>query len=99
MRLRALIESIGTYQTYTKLADFAVRGISCNSKDIKDNFIFVAIKGNRQDGHRFIREAIDKGAKAIIVQSTEYRVQRTEKASFIVVKDTRKALAKLAQEF
>ena len=79
--------------------DFKVKGISCNSKDVLDGYVFVAIRGNREDGHKFIKEAINKGARVVIIQSTEYRVQSTEEALFILVKDTRKALATLATEF
>ena len=99
MRLRPLIESLDNYRIPSNIKDFDVRGISCDSKKISENFIFVAIKGNNADGHRFIKEAIDRGAKAVILQSTEYRAQITEKISFIAVEDTRKALAKLAREF
>jgi UDP-N-acetylmuramoyl-L-alanyl-D-glutamate--2,6-diaminopimelate ligase len=77
-----------------------VQGISCNSKLVKNNSIFVAIKGNKEDGHRFIQEAIERGAKAVIVQTSAYQDTRTSgKISFIRVKDTRRALAKLVTKF
>ncbi|MFH1398150.1 MAG: Mur ligase domain-containing protein [Candidatus Omnitrophota bacterium] len=53
--------------------DFQVRGIACNSKLVKDNYIFVAVKGNKYDGHKFIPEAIAKGAKAVIYQTPGHR--------------------------
>ena len=34
-----------------------VKGISCNSKDIKKGYILVAIKGENFDGAKFIKEA------------------------------------------
>jgi len=124
-----------------KIEDFDVQGIACNSKQVLNNFIFVAVKGTNNDGHKFIKEAIDKGAKAIVVQGSparhirnagglppeyeisereEFRVlppdisetqagsrqnmkslsgKGSEEASFIKVKDTRLALAKLAVKF
>jgi UDP-N-acetylmuramoyl-L-alanyl-D-glutamate--2,6-diaminopimelate ligase len=99
MRAKELIESLDSCHPSSGLKDFEVRGVSCNSKQVCDNFIFVAIEGTHIDGHRFIQEAIDKGAKAVIVQSTEYRVQSTQGASLIRVKNTRKALANLAAKF
>ena len=98
MKLTQLIKILDSYHV-DSFEDFEVSGISCNSKDVKDNFIFVAIKGTNLDGHRFIKEAIEKGARAIVVQSLESRVQSQEKAFFIIVEDTRKTLAKLAMEF
>jgi UDP-N-acetylmuramoyl-L-alanyl-D-glutamate--2,6-diaminopimelate ligase len=99
MRLKQLIEPIIGRHSYSCRDDFLVRGISCNSKNVSDNFIFVAIKGNRQDGNKFIQEAIDRGAKAIIVHRSPFTVHRKGKIPFIAVKDTRRALAKLAAEF
>jgi UDP-N-acetylmuramoyl-L-alanyl-D-glutamate--2,6-diaminopimelate ligase len=96
MRARQLIELLDTSDTYPDLPDFQVRGITCNSQEVLDNFIFVAIKGTYADGHNFIPEAIDRGAKVIVIQSS---VITSEKAVFIKVEDTRKALAKLAARF
>ena len=41
-------------------------GIESDSSKIKKNFIFFAIKGNNNDGHHFIGEAIKRGAKIVI---------------------------------
>lgn len=46
--------------------DFEVAGITDNSKEVKENFIFVAIKGYAVNGEVYIEEAITKGAKLII---------------------------------
>ena len=43
-----------------------VRGLSINSKQIKKGFIFLAIKGNKLNGEKYIKEAIKNGAIAII---------------------------------
>lgn len=100
MRIRQLIESLDIRgnQIYS-LEDFKVNGISCNSKQVLNNSIFVAIKGTSTDGHKFIKEAIGKGAKVVVIQSSQYRIASSKKTIFIEVKDTRKALAKLAAKF
>ena len=98
MRLAQLIKVLDS-DCLDSLEDFEVSGISCNSKKVQKDFIFVAIKGTDADGHSFIKEAIEKGAKAVIVQSPEFRVQSPDKVPFIVVKNSRQALAKLAAEF
>ena len=43
-----------------------ISGLSTNSKEVKKNFIFFAIKGNKLNGEKFIKEAINKGALVII---------------------------------
>lgn len=48
----------------------SVTGITEKSTRVKKGFIFVARKGNRRDGTLYIEEAIQRGAVAIIVEST-----------------------------
>ncbi|MDP2905629.1 MAG: Mur ligase family protein, partial [Candidatus Omnitrophota bacterium] len=85
MKLKDLINTLHRY-----------RGITANSKDVKDNFIFVAVNGTSVDGRDFIPEAIKRGAKIIV--SGGYKASERG-VRFITVKDTRRALAKLAAEF
>ena len=59
---------------------------SINSKEIKKNNIFFAIKGNNKDGNLFVKEALTKGASLAIVNN-----QKKSKKK-IVVKDTLKFL-------
>ena len=98
MRLRQLIEPLEDCQLYN-FEDFSVEGISCNSKEVFDNFIFVAVKGSNIDGHRFIQEAVEKGAKAVIVDSSRLSEYNSYRCCFIGVEDTHKALVKLAVRF
>ena len=69
-------------------------GISFNSKDIKKDNIFFAIKGNNFDGNKFISIAIKKGSKIII---SEKRITNPQKdILFIHTKNIRKLLAETA---
>lgn len=98
MRIKKLIKSLGNSICPHGINDFAVRGISCNSKDVRDGFIFVAVRGSRDDGNKFIDEAVGNGAKAVVISASALSPP-CKKVSFITVFDTRKALAKLAVEF
>ena len=51
--------------TYKK---FFFSGISFDSAQVKKNYIFFAIKGNKVDGNNFISSAISNGAKIIITE-------------------------------
>ena len=53
-------------------------GISFDTKKIKKNYIFFAIKGNNFDGNKFIHIAIKKGAKVIV---TEKKVKQQKKSN------------------
>jgi UDP-N-acetylmuramoyl-L-alanyl-D-glutamate--2,6-diaminopimelate ligase len=106
MRASELIKSIDGFLTLSDLKDFEVKGISCNSKEVLDDFIFVAIKGNREDGNTFINEAIERGARVVVTQSALFSRRAGKlnppnlKNVFIVaVKDSRRALSRLAAQF
>ncbi len=99
MRAKELIESLDSRCLPSGFDDFEVRGISCNSNEVYDNFIFVAIEGTHIDGRKFIDEAIERGAKVVIVTSQASQVTSQKKSSVIQVEDTRKVLAKLAAKF
>ncbi len=69
-------------------------GISFNTKNIKKDNIFFAIKGNHFDGNKFISTAIKKGSKIII---SEKKIENFQKdILFIHTKNIRKLLAEIA---
>ena len=45
-----------------------IKGIENNSKNVKEGFLFIAIKGFSVDGHKYIENAIENGASAIMVE-------------------------------
>ena len=49
-----------------------ISGVSIDSRTIKENEIFMAIKGRRFDGHSFIEQAISSGAGAILFSNLRY---------------------------
>jgi UDP-N-acetylmuramoyl-L-alanyl-D-glutamate--2,6-diaminopimelate ligase len=71
--------------------------ICVDSRSVKAGNIFVAIKGTVYDGHNFIDQAIINGAKYIVCQrDTRYAIRDTQ-YELIVVDDSAKAAAVLAQ--
>ncbi|MDD5465896.1 MAG: UDP-N-acetylmuramoyl-L-alanyl-D-glutamate--2,6-diaminopimelate ligase [Candidatus Omnitrophica bacterium] len=82
-----------------KIAGIKIKGITSDSKQVKKGFVFVAIKGNRQDGSCFINEAIARGASAVVVQKKRPQIKIPGKVKLITVNDCRKFLAKAANKF
>jgi MurE/MurF fusion protein len=73
---------------------FFFSGISFDSNQIKKNYIFFAIKGNRIDGNNFTSLAIHNGAKIII---TENKIEGIKNGIlYIKVKNVRKLLAEIS---
>ncbi|MCX7770333.1 MAG: UDP-N-acetylmuramoyl-tripeptide--D-alanyl-D-alanine ligase [Proteobacteria bacterium] len=70
-------------------------GISIDSRTIKKGEIFIAIKGERFDGHLFVEEAIKKGAVGVIA-NRDFKGSVKDGHFFIYVEDTKKALGKIA---
>ena len=99
MTLTGLIKSIQGYRLYSGLIDFEVAGISCDSSQVAPGFLFVAIKGNKQDGHVFIQEAVRRGAGAVLLQDAAAGKPFEGKVAIIQVSDSRRALARLAAVF
>jgi UDP-N-acetylmuramoyl-tripeptide--D-alanyl-D-alanine ligase len=69
--------------------DFQASGIEMDSRDVKPGDVFVALKGEAMDGHRFIDAAFAKGAVAAIVD-------RPVDYPHVLVEDTTQALHALA---
>ena len=74
--------------------NFSYNGVSINTKTIKKNNLFFAIKGKNKDGHKFIKEALNKGAIKSVV---EKKINKIPKNKMIKVKSTFSALNKLAK--
>ncbi len=74
-----------------------ILGLSTNSKEIKKNFIFFAIKGNKLNGEKFIQEAINKGASVIICSNNcKYK---NKNVLIIKTKNIRYFLSEIASRF
>ncbi len=71
--------------------DLAIAAVSIDTRTLKKDDLYIAIKGQNFDGHTFIEQAETAGASAVLV---EYKT--TIKRPQVVVKDARRALAELA---
>ena len=73
-----------------------IHGLSIHSKNVKKGDLFIAIKGNKRNGNNFIIEAINRGAVAVITDSSKIKL---DKFPFFKVKNCRKALSNIASEY
>lgn len=74
--------------------DTVVTSVTTDTREIKEGSLFVALKGEKFDGHDFAVEAIKKGAVAVLSERDEDGYY--ESIPLIVVNDTYKALLSLA---
>ena len=75
-----------------------VSGIAYRSDKVKPGDAFFCIVGFKVDGHSFAQDAIDRGAKVLVVQRKVYLADATD-VTEVVVSDTRKAMAHVAANF
>ena len=70
-----------------------ITGISTDSRDACEGMLFVAVKGDRFDGHDFVVKAFDGGAAAALVSRIP---DGADHGNYIVADDTVAALGRLA---
>ncbi len=70
-----------------------VRGVVADSRQVRPGDLFVAVRGTRVDGHRFLAEAAARGALAVVLEAGSEVPAGTPA---LVVADTRVALAELS---
>ncbi|MDX2191039.1 MAG: UDP-N-acetylmuramoyl-L-alanyl-D-glutamate--2,6-diaminopimelate ligase [Bacteroidota bacterium] len=77
--------------------EISIESIEFDSRNIKKNALFVAVKGTVSDGHNYISKSIELGAIAIICEVLPD--QLSDKVTYIVVKDSSIALGFVASNF
>lgn len=98
MKLRNLIEGL-EYKVSPELCEIEnidVEDIVYDSRKAKCNTIFVAIKGETMDGHKFIPNAYENGCRIFLVDRD---VDVEKDAVKIIVEDSRRALSKISSNF
>lgn len=92
MELRQLTKGLSVLKVDGAL-ESEVTGIAYDSRRVTPGMVFVAIPGQKTDGHEFIEKAIERGATAVVCEQNGFPTQRATK---IKVADAREALARLA---
>lgn len=74
-----------------------VEGITADSREVKQGFLFVAVKGTQVDGHNFIDKAIANGAAVIVCQKLPDQI--ANEVGYITVKNSAQALGVMASNY
>ncbi len=93
MLLSDLISLLKDYKT-KNFKDVEISGLSYNSQSIKKGDIFICIRGEMSDGHKYAQEAVNKGASALFCEE-ELNINCPQ----IIVKDTKRTMAAIAAAF
>lgn len=92
MKLAQLLERL-EYQCLQGSVDTEVKDIINDSRKVSEGSLFLCIKGAVSDGHKYVPDVIQKGAKVLVVQDL---VEAPEDVTVIKVEDSRYAMALIA---
>jgi len=91
MKLDKIADLLGCPITFSP--SITVSEVSIDSRKIKPGALFVALRGDRFDGHEFMAQAVESGAAAIICEKIDSHVNVPQ----LMVADSLKALADIAK--
>jgi len=91
-----LLEATGG-QLVHGLSTGPIDGISIDTRSMLPRQAYVAIRGKRYDGHRFVEEAARRNAACLIVSDIPKKIEATYRPSVIQVADTTEVLGDIAR--
>ena len=96
IKLSEIVAAVNS--TCLDMSDVEINEISTDSRSIPKASLFVALKGERFDGNKFVDEAFAKGASACVAEKDSPFVDKNTK-NLILVENTEKALLDIAHYY
>ena len=84
-------------ETVSGSTHIEISDVTFDSREVKKNVLFVAIKGTTHDGHAHIADAIQKGATAVLCE--ELPASRENGVTYVSCINSRRALATVANHW
>ena len=95
MSLREIAEAVGgQYIGSEEQLECNVTGVAIDSRKIEEGYLFIPIKGARVDGHTFIPQVMEKGARCTLTEQALEAVSHP----YILVDSCEQALKDLAEQ-
>jgi UDP-N-acetylmuramoyl-L-alanyl-D-glutamate--2,6-diaminopimelate ligase len=88
--LLAALQRAGLLVEGTALPPLA--SLTADSRDVRPGALFIAVRGSQSDGHRFVPDAVARGAAAVVVES-----RQPVDVPQVLVTDARRAAIELAR--
>jgi len=96
MKLRDLLEGLAVKKIFPPSENPEITGLAIDSRKVRPGYLYVAIIGEKDDGHRYLPEALERGARVILTQ-TDF--ESAGRAVTVVMENTRGVLPELAGRF
>lgn len=105
MKLFRLMENVNfTYESHLEdINEIEIKDIAYNSRSCEEGFLFVALVGETVDGHKFVKNAYDNGARVFLLkkgtENNNYVMDLPSDAIKLFVEDTRISLSRISHNF
>lgn len=96
MILKELLKNAGKYEIYGN-DGIEISDIEIDSRKVKKDNAFIAIRGTQADGHNYIEKAIELGASTIICEKIPETV--TEGVTYVTFNNTEDVVGNIATTF
>ena len=96
IKIEEILKGI-TVVSVTGAKNKSVSGVEFDSRKVKKDSLFVAVKGYKSDGHEFINSAISSGALAIICEKLPEKPEKN--ITWIITDDSARALGMAASNY
>lgn len=87
MKLEELLQGVEVLETNAAM-DTEITGVTDSSRDVTEGMLFLAVTGYATDGHRYIPDAVQRGAAVVVCER-----EMPEEIPWVRVKDSRAAMA------
>ena len=92
---KSLLQLFAETEALTPVPDVKITGITLDSRQVQEGYLFIALRGGKIDGHIYIDDALERGAAAVVGSETPPEGYET----YVQVPDGRRALAALSAAF
>jgi len=99
MRLRELISDIYDGDVDNSFMDLDINSISCDSRTVQKESLFIALKGLTHDGTEFLDEVIHKGIRVIATIKGIQDSHAEKRICYLAVEDTHQFLREVVRRF
>lgn len=95
--LEQIAQIVGGRLLNERFSQFQIHDIIIDSRQLisTDRCVFFALVGNRNNGHKYIKELYNRGLRAFVISETPDDIDSMPDAAFILVEDTLAALQSL----
>lgn len=96
MKTKELLSAIKVIQSQGVLP-VEVVGIEADSRKVRENYLFVAVRGSQVDGHQYIEKAVEQGATVVVCEAIP--AQCSADVAYVQVANSAEALGRLASQW